>query len=75
MRQRGFQQQDIHPARGESDTGVQLFLKHQRNAITEHVTQYAAKDTCNHCAYRGNNHGVSGIKCNLRADNRKDHQT
>jgi len=59
MRQCGFQQQDIHPARGESDTGVEFLLKHQRNAITEHVTQYAAKDAGNDCAYRGNNHGVS----------------
>jgi len=75
MRQRSFQQQDIHPARGESDTGVDFFLKHQRNAITEHITQYATKDAGNHRTYRGNDHGVSGIERHLRTNNRKDHQS
>jgi len=75
MCQRSFQQQDIDPARGEGDTGVELLLKHQRNAITEHVTQYATEDAGNDRAYCGNNHGMSGIERNLRADNGKNHQS
>jgi len=74
MRQGCFQQQDIHPARGEGDTGVELFLKHQRNAIAEHVAQYAAEDTRNHRADGGNNHGMSGIQRNLCANDGEDHQ-
>jgi len=43
-----FQQQDIDPTGSKSDTGIQLFLEYQRNAIAEHIAQHTAKNTGDH---------------------------
>jgi len=73
MRQRRFQQQDIHPARGKSDTGIQLFLEHQRNAVAEHIAQHSAEYASDHGGDGSNDGGVPAIQCNLGANNREHH--
>jgi len=75
MRQRCFQQQDIHPAGGKSDAGVQLFLEHQRNAVAEHIAQHAAKNAGYDCGDGGDDRRMAGIQRNLCTDNREHHQT
>ena len=74
MRQRGFQQQDIDPARCEGDTGIQLFLEHQRNAVAEHIAQHAAKYAGDDRSNCGDDRRVAGIQRDLRTNNGEHYQ-
>jgi len=75
MRQRRFQQQDVHPARGECDPGIQLFLEHQRNAVAEHIPQHPAKHASDYGGDGGDDGSVAAIQRNLGANNGEHHQT
>ena len=61
-------QGDIQNGGGKRDPGEQLFLEHQRDALTEHIPQHAAEYAGDDRRDRGDNRAFSHIEGNLRAD-------
>lgn len=67
-------QRDIKHRGGKRDARVQFFLKHQRDTLTEHIAQHAAKDASDHGGNRRDYRPFTHIQRDLRADNREHDQ-
>ncbi len=47
---------------GKRDPGIQLFLEDQRNALAEHIAQYAAENAGDDRSNRGDNRAFAHIQ-------------
>lgn len=67
-------QRDIEHGGSKRDAGIELFLEHEGDALTEHIAQHAAKDAGDNGRNHGDNRAFAHIERDLRPDNRKYHQ-